>query len=226
MSGPSLVGIFGGTFDPIHCGHLQIAEQVRDAAGLSTVYFIPAGEPRLRNPPVASARDRVAMVSAAISDNPGFALDECEVRRQSVSYTIDTLRELKQRLGEHATLCFIIGTDAFQKLPGWHEWQALFGLCHFIIADRPGYRLAAPDTGALSDRVLEEACAGRRISVAKDLEKTSSGLIFVAPTTLTDISSTTIRARIGAGKSIRYLVPDAILDYIDNHHLYANPGAL
>ena len=166
------------------------------------------------------------MVSAAISDNPGFVLDECEVRRQNVSYTIDTLRELKQRLGEHATLCFIIGADAFQKLTGWHEWRALFGLCHFIIADRPGYRLAAPDTGVLSDKVLEEACAGRRISAVEGLGKTSSGLIFVAPTTLTDISSTTIRARIDAGKSIRYLVPDTTLDYINNHQLYTNPGAV
>jgi nicotinate-nucleotide adenylyltransferase len=226
MSGSPLIGIFGGTFDPVHVGHLQIAEQIRDAAGLNAVYFIPAGEPRLRSAPVASARDRSAMVSAAIKSNPGFLLDECEITRRDTSYTIDTLRELKQRLGEHTTLCFIIGADAFQKLAGWRDWEELFRLCHFIIADRPGHHLATPGNRMLSDKILEAACAERWVLAADDLRKAPDGLIFVAPATLTDISSTTIRARIDAGKSIRYLVPDTTLDYINNHQLYTKPGAV
>lgn len=226
MPGSPLIGIFGGTFDPVHVGHLQIAEQIREAAGLSKVYFIPAGEPRLRSAPVASARDRSAMVSAAIRSNPAFILDECEITRQDTSYTIDTLRELKCRLGEHITLCFIIGADAFQKLTGWRNWEDLFGLCHFIIADRPGHPLTTTGNRMLSDKLLEAACAERWVLAADDLRKVSSGLIFVAPATLTDISSTTIRARLDAGKSIRYLVADTTLDYINNHQLYTKPGAV
>ncbi|MBA4142495.1 MAG: nicotinate-nucleotide adenylyltransferase [Nitrosospira sp.] len=214
-----LVGIFGGTFDPVHYGHLRIAEEIAEMTGLSEMRFIPAGIPRLRSNPVAVPHHRVAMVRLAIQGNPVFMLDEREVRQHEVSRSVKTLRELKQELGERAILCFVTGADAFMQLPHWHSWRELFTLCHFIVAARPGHPLASHrDT---LPQKLKEECVPRWVSNGDSLKHASSGLIFIAPTTLLDISATLVRARIAAGKSIRYLVPDAVLDYIAVNHLYS-----
>ena len=218
-AGPRLTGIFGGTFDPIHYGHLRMAEEVAEMTGLGEIRFLPAAIPRLRLPPVATIEHRVAMVRKAIQGNSRFILDEREVHRHGLSYSIDSLRELKQELGESVILCFVTGADAFVKLPEWHSWRELFGLCHFIIAARPGHVLIA-NHGALPWELKEE-CAQRWVSDADELGHAPGGFIFIAPTTLLDISATHIRARIAAGKSIRYLIPDTILDYISANHLYS-----
>jgi nicotinate-nucleotide adenylyltransferase len=129
------------------------------------------------------------------------------------------LRELKQELGENVILCFVVGADAFMKLSDWHRWRELFRLCHFIIAARPGHALmTALDTLPLT---LKEECAQRWVSTADELGNASCGLIFIAPTTLLDISATRIRARIATGKSVRYLLPDAALNYIAANQLYS-----
>ncbi len=214
-----LIGIFGGTFDPIHYGHLRVAEEVVETAGLKEMRFVPAAIPRLRRAPVASLQDRAAMVRVAIRGNSRFILDEREIRRLGVSYSVESLREFKQELGECVILCFITGADAFMKLAEWHSWRELFGLCHFIIAARPGHALITNrDT---LPQELKEECAQRWVSRPHSLKRASSGLIFVAPTTLLDISATIIRARITAGKSIRYLIPDAAIDYIAANQLYS-----
>lgn len=218
-TGSRLTGIFGGTFDPIHYGHLRMAEEIAEIASLREVYIVPAAAPRLRFPPVATVQHRVAMVRLAIQGNPRFVLDEREVRRRGASYSIDSLRELKQELGESVILCFVIGADAFMRLPEWHSWRELFGLCHFIVAARPGHALMV-NLDALPP-ALKEECAPRWVSEAGELGHAPGGLIFIAPTTLLDISSTRIRARIAAGKSIRYLLPDATLDYIATNRLYS-----
>lgn len=217
-AGPRLTGIFGGTFDPIHYGHLRVAEEMAEMTGLEEIRFLPAANPRLRHPPIATIGHRVAMVQQAIQGNSRFILDEREVRRSGSSYSFDSLRELKQELGENVILCFITGMDAFVKLPEWHRWRELFGLCHFIIAARPGHTLMA-DHGILP-RELEEECAQRWVSDADALGNTSGGLILIASTTLLDISATHIRAHIAAGKSIRYLTPDTVVEYISVNHLY------
>lgn len=221
-TGLPLIGIFGGTFDPIHYGHLRIAEEIAEMAGLKEMRFVPAGIPRLRHAPVASHQHRAAMVRVAIRGNSRFVLDEREIRRPGVSYSVESLREFKQELGECVILCFITGADAFMKLAEWHGWRELFGLCHFIIAARPGHALIT--NRETLPRELKEECAQRWVSGADSLKHASSGLIFIAPTTLLDISSTIIRARIAAGKSIRYLIPDAALDYITANHLYSGEG--
>lgn len=218
-AGPRLIGIFGGTFDPIHYGHLRAAEEIAEMAGLREIRFLPAAIPRLRHPPVATIGHRVAMVRHAIQGNSRFILDEREVHRHGLSYSIDSLRELKRELGESAILCFVTGADAFVKLPEWHSWRELFGLCHFIIAARPGHALMS--NRDMLPRELEEECAQRWVSDANALGNAPGGFIFIAPTTLLDISATHIRARIAAGKSIRYLTPDTILDYISANHLYS-----
>lgn len=215
----SLIGVFGGTFDPIHYGHLRIAEEIAEMIGLREMRFVPAGSPRLRSAPAASRQHRAAMVRLAIQSNSRFILDEREITRPGVSHTVDSLREIKQELGENVVLCFITGTDAFMKLEGWHDWRELFGLCHFIIAARPGHALATMHDAL--PRELKGECVQRWVSTMDSLRHASSGLIFIAPTTLLDISATTIRACVAAGKSTRYLIPEPVLNYIAANHLYS-----
>jgi nicotinate-nucleotide adenylyltransferase len=190
--------------------------------GLREMRFIPAARPRLRRAPTASLQHRVEMVRLAIQGNSRFILDEREAQRGGVSYSVESLRELKQELGNGVILCFITGADAFMKLAEWHSWRELFGLCHFIIAARPGhmletYRDALP-------RELKEECASRWVSNGNSLKQATGGSIFIARTTLLDISATVIRVRIAARKSIRYLTSDAVLDYISANHLYLGKG--
>ncbi|SCX39236.1 nicotinate-nucleotide adenylyltransferase [Nitrosospira sp. Nsp1] len=218
----SLIGIFGGTFDPIHYGHLRIAEEIAEMIDVRKMHFIPAGCPRLRHSPEASLQHRAAMVGLAIQSNARFILDEREIRRPGVSYTVESLRELKQELGKDVALCFVTGADAFMNLAAWHNWRELFGLCHFIIAARPGHMLTVnPD---ILPKELNAECARRWVSSVDSLKHATSGMIFIAQTTLLDISATVIRARVAAGKSIRYLMPDAALDYIAANHLYSEKG--
>ena len=216
----SSIGVLGGTFDPIHYGHLRIAEEITEMAGLQQMRFIPAGLPRLRNAPVAAMGHRIEMTRLAIDDNRKFVLDEREVKREGASYTVESMRELRQESGPGTTLCFIIGADAFQKLVEWQDWRELFQLCHFIIAVRPGHALGL----GRSDLPLElgNEYAERLTMSAENLKHAPGGLILVAQTTLLDISATLIRERVATGKSIRYLVPDAIRDYIAANRLYRN----
>jgi nicotinate-nucleotide adenylyltransferase len=213
-----LTGVFGGTFDPIHYGHLRVAEEIAEMLSLQEMRFLPAGRPRLREAPVAPSRDREAMVRIAIGSNPGFILDEREARSPGVSYSVETLRELKWELGGDSVLCFIVGADAFTRLAQWHKWREIFGLCHLIIVRRPGHA-ANMNRDNLSPE-LRETCADRWVASPDDLKTVRSGLIFLAPTTLLDISATAIRTRISSGKSVRYLLPDATRDYIAANYLY------
>ena len=214
-----LIGIFGGTFDPIHYGHLRAAEEIGEIADLPEIRFIPAGMPRLRASPVAPLGHRVAMVHLAIQNNPRFKLDEREVQREGISRTVESLREMKQEL-KGVGLCFITGADAFSKLAEWHSWRELFQLCNFIVAARPGRALRMHRDELPGE--LKDECAGRWVSGADSLRQTPSGLIFMAPTTLLDISATSIRSRVAEGKSLRYLVPDPVLNYIAANQLYSD----
>ena len=217
-SGAPLVGIFGGTFDPIHYGHLRVAEEIVETVGLQKMYFVPAGMPRLRHSPVASSQHRVEIVRLAIQKNPDFVLDEREIYRDGVSYSIDTVREFKQEFGEEVRLCFILGADAFIKLPEWNNWKELFNLCHFIVSTRPGYSLTL--IKELLSKELREECSQRWVSNTESLRKDTSGLIFIASTTMLDISATSIRAHIAAGRSVRHLVPSVTVNYISENKLY------
>ena len=214
----SLMGIYGGTFDPIHYGHLRIAEELNETLGFSKLVFVPSGSPLLRNAPIASKYHRVAMLSAAIQDNETFLLDEREVERDGESYSVVTLREFRKEAGNECALCFIMGSDVFLNLSKWHCWLEMFELCHVIIAERPGY-LSTFNNKMPSE--LTEALMTRQTSSIDDLKGSSHGLIFVAPTTLQDISATVIRESIAANQSIRYLTPDAVLEYIKTNRLYS-----
>ena len=213
-----LVGIFGGTFDPIHYGHLRIAEEIVETVGLQRMYFVPAGIPRLRHTPVASPKHRVEIVRLAIQKNPAFVLDDREIYRDGVSYSIDSVCEFKQEFGEEVRLCLVLGVDAFIKLSEWDNWKELFNLCHFIISTRPGYVLTS--INELLPKELREECSQRWVSSTESLRKDSSGLIFIASTTMLDISATSIRAHIAVWRSVRYLVPDIAVNYISANKLY------
>lgn len=217
----SLTGIYGGTFDPIHYGHLRIAEELVDILELNHLSFLPAGQPRLRLPPFVTGKHRVAMLQEAIRGNTRFSVDDREVRRPGDTYSVESLREIRQEYetNESVALCFVIGADAFIKLPYWYRWRELFELCHLIIVNRPGsdpirYPSDLPEE-------LRNICQDRWVTMADELKNSPLGLIFTASTILLDISSTKIRNIIASGKSARYLLPEPVLNYIDEHGFYA-----
>lgn len=214
----SLTGIYGGTFDPIHYGHLRIAEELLDLTGLEKIIFVPSGEPRLREKPAASKTQRAEMVKLAIQGNERFAIDEREVNRNGVSVTVQSLREFRRDAGVDTALCFILGMDAFSKIDQWFEWRELFTLCHLIVVARPGYLSIAEERNW--SVAVEAEFAARGVIDAGDLARESSGLIYAAKTSLLDISASRIRALTAAGKSIRYLLPESVNDYIKHNKLY------
>ncbi len=218
MTHLALVGIYGGTFDPVHFGHLRVAEELVNDVAFDRFFFVPAGEPRLRDMPVASKTQRVRMVELAIQDNPGFLLDAREIKREGVSRTVETLREYQAEYGGDAALCLIIGADSFLKMHQWCNWQEVFELCHLIIVNRPGSVLLQNKSNLPEE--IQHVCVSRWTACPTSLASQPYGLIYVAPTTLLDISATHIRAMVAAGKSIRYLLPDAVSNYIKTHQLY------
>jgi nicotinate-nucleotide adenylyltransferase len=210
------LGVFGGTFDPIHYGHLRLAEELAEAVGLERVLFIPAGQPPHRGAPRTAATHRLEMVRRAIAGNPRFVLDAREVERTAPSYTVDTLSALRAELGESRRLWLLLGADAFLGLPTWHEWRRLFDLAHLAVADRPGAGLMQSD--ALSEPLKGEV-RGRQ--VADGTAAGPAGSVLLRSMTPLDISATAIRDSLARQRSVRYLLPDAVLDYIQEQKLYA-----
>ena len=209
------IGVFGGTFDPVHYGHLRTAYEMLQALRLREVRFVPAGDPPHREPPRVAARQRLELVRAAVADQPGFVVDDREVRRGGPSYTVLTLSELR---AEHpaAPLCLVVGMDAFRGLPTWHRWQELLDLAHVVAAPRPGW--VAPTDGPLAE-LLET----RRAGSVETLHARAAGCLYVQPVTQMEISSTELRGLLAAGRDPRYLVPDAVRDAIVRTGCYSVP---
>lgn len=195
----SRLGIMGGTFDPIHIGHLVAAEEALSQYGLDEVVFIPAGSPWMKDHAVAApSEDRYMMTFAAIASNPDFSVSRMEIEREGATHTIDTLRRLHEERGEDTELFFITGADAVLELPEWKEPEEVLRLARVIAATRPGYDLSA----------LEEGGSAHHLNVS----------VMLVPALA--ISSTDIRARAKEGKPIRYLVTDPVVDYIAKAGLY------
>jgi nicotinate-nucleotide adenylyltransferase len=214
-----VLGLFGGTFDPPHVAHLRLALEARESLGLNQVCFIPAGNPTLRDAPACHATDRLAMVERAVADTPGFSVDAAEVQAvDAPSYTIDTLERLRRLHGPQRPLVLLIGADAFARLESWQRWRDLFALAHFAVATRPGHELNVGDGASALDAEFRA-----RLGSAPDLGAAPAGRIVPFAITALEISATAIRRRLAAGLSARYLVPDAVLDYIDSHQLYRTP---
>lgn len=212
------IGLLGGTFDPIHYGHLRLAEEMGEALGLAEVRVLPTGTPPHRAAPAAAAPQRLAMVRLAVAGNPRLVVDEHEIGKTTPCYMVDTLTELRGELGGERPLILFVGADAFLGLTGWHDWHLLVELAHLAVAHRPGF---APATWeAAMPPALRDELHGRRAGAAADLHSAPAGRIFIHEITQLDISASRVRALVGAHRSARYLVPDAVLDYIDHHHLY------
>ena len=209
------IGVFGGTFDPIHLGHLRTAHELRTALGLAEVRFVPCRLPPHRPPAVAPEALRLRMLEAALADLPGFRVDDRELRRPGLSYMADTLTSLRTEVGDRP-LCLLLGLDAFLGLPTWHRWRDLTGLAHIVVARRPG-------VGQPIDGEAGELLKSRGSNRAADLAGAPAGRVLVRDVTQLEISSSAIRALVADGGDPRFLVPDAVLELIAKTHIYANP---
>lgn len=214
MTGSPLVVLYGGTFDPVHNGHLAIARAAAQTLGYP-VRLMPAADPPHRPAPGASARQRAEMLDLAVAGDDALCVDRRELERDGPSFTVLTLRELRA-VEPEAPVALLVGADSFIGLPGWREWQALFGLAHLVIADRPGDAWR-PDAlpGALA-----AAVAGRWAAGPAELAAAPAGKVLALRQPLHHVSATDLRARIAAGRPWRHLVPAAVADYIQAEGLY------
>jgi len=205
----SKVGLFGGSFNPIHVGHLALAEGAREALALDAVVFIPAGQPPHKDcRMLAPGPDRLRMVELAIADNPGFEVWDYEVHRPAVTYTIDTVRAWKAGHAPDDRVVFLIGADTICELASWKDVDLLLRECELVPVARPGWQAVVPPELArrVGDREAAALCS-RMIRVP-----------------LVDVCSTDLRRRIAAGLSVRYLLPDSVAEYIRSRRLYAKAG--
>ncbi len=205
------IGLMGGTFDPIHLGHLRSAWEVSQQLGLNEMHFVPSAIPVHRPQPVASAEQRVAMVKAAVEPISGWQVNDCELRRQKPSYTVDTLLDLRATLGDEHEFWFLMGSDAFEGLLSWHRWQAVLSLTNLAVMVRAG-------------------CQPRCCSQLQQLLNTplnpeqTSGQVKLVEVTALAISATQIRAELASNQLPRFLVSESVLEYIQEHNIYGYKG--
>jgi nicotinate-nucleotide adenylyltransferase len=208
------IGILGGTFDPVHLGHLRTAVEVIERCRLSSLRLMPCGMPPHRPPPVAGADLRLRMLRAALAGEPRLAVDERELQRPGPSYMVDSLASLRAEFGTRG-LCLVLGADAFLGLPSWKRWREICDLAHLIVLRRPGCEIQV-------DGELRDLLAARASDDITALHRAAAGVIRIEPVTQLDISSSAIRALVAAGDDPRYLVPDAVRDIILSTGCYRN----
>lgn len=210
------IGLLGGTFDPVHFAHLRLAVEALEQLPLASVRWIPSGQPGHRGAPAAGVEHRLAMLRLAIADEPRFALDDADARSAVRTFTVNTLARLRVELGAGVPLVLIIGADQLLALDTWREWKRLFQFAHIAVAERPRFEIRP---GVLAGELAAEH-ARRSIAPAGFATAPAGGIATFRMTPL-DISASAIRADIAAGRSARYLLPDAVLDYIASHRLYS-----
>ena len=197
------LALFGGTFDPVHLGHLRVAWEAAEFLD-AEVRLMPANVPPHRPQPVASAAQRLAMLRAALRGQDRLLLDDRELHRKGPSYTVDTLVGLREEIGATRPVVLLVGADAWSGLPGWHRWQELFGLAHIGVLTRAGHEAREPDE-------LQQQVATRRTSSTADLLAAPAGRVIDIRVSALEISATEVRNELAAGRQPRYLVPDALL---------------
>lgn len=203
-------GIFGGTFDPIHNGHIETVSSVTDSCLLQGVRFIPSFIPPHRDQPGASAQHRLAMTRLGIGDDARFCADSRELERETTSYTFDTVKSLQREYPTH-DYCFILGIDALLGVESWYRWQALLDAVHLLVMARPGWDIPSPAPPWLQQRQVQRL---------EELQEHSAGHILFVPVEPNPVSATQVRERIACGQSIEDLVPAAVASYINTHRLY------
>lgn len=213
------LGIFGGTFDPVHYGHLRLAEESIERLALGGIRWIPAGNPPHRDTPQVTAAQRLSMVLRSTADNSRFSVDASEVQAAEPSYTVHTLERLRRELGHERPLVLLVGADAFAGLSSWYRWREILALAHVAVSHRPGFPIAADRLPAELGEVFDE----HRQHYSSALKAAPAGAIVTFAMTQLAISATQIRQLLADGLSARYLLPDTVLDYISSHSLYRNP---
>lgn len=219
---PAPLAILGGTFDPIHFAHLRLAEELAESFGLQEVRFLPAAVPPHRSAPRTTPEQRRAMVLLAIEGNPRFRLDDRELKRPGASYTFDTLSEIRREI-DTRPLCLLMGADAFALFATWHRWQEILELAHVVVARRPGYPLE--ELAASLPTPLRDVYLRRHAPDARTLHLEPAGRIFTHEMTGLDVSATALRTLIARHGSLRYLMPDPVIAYIESQGLYKDPNA-
>lgn len=212
MSRRRLIGLFGGTFDPVHIGHLRMALELKQRLGMDEMRLVPCHIPPHRQSPTASAEQRLAMVELALAHCPDLIVDRLELQNPEPSYSLNTLRSLRKQLGPEPALCLAMGMDSLASLPGWYGWEELLGLAHIAVAARPGSAL--PEEGIIRDFVA------RRQGSADRLRDRPAGSIVIEELSLLPISATAIRDQVRRGESAQFLVPDSVWAYILRNELY------
>ena len=214
---PSPLGLFGGTFDPIHFGHLRLATEVAEAFRLEQVIFLPAGLPYHRGRTAHATNDqRLTMVKLATARDARFDVDDRELRREGPTYTYDTLVEIRKERGPDTPLVFLTGSDAFGRIDTWHRWTELFDLAHFVIAIRAGDETwQSKGPGAFPKEAWPRITLNQR-----EMLSAPSGKVMTFFMTSIAISSTAVRTLAGEGASIRYLTPDPVVEFVRSHDLY------
>ncbi|WP_167335134.1 nicotinate-nucleotide adenylyltransferase [Pseudomonas alkylphenolica] len=210
------IGVLGGTFDPVHIGHLRSALEVAEVLALDELRLMPNARPPHRGTPQVSAQDRLEMVRCAVEGVPTLSVDARELARDTPSYTIETLELMRAELAASDQLFLLLGWDAFCGLPSWHRWEELLQHCHILVLQRPDADVEPPDA-------LRNLLAARSVSDPQALAGPAGQIAFVWQTPLA-VSATQIRQLLASGKSVRFLVPDAVLAYIDAHNLYRAPN--
>jgi nicotinate-nucleotide adenylyltransferase len=202
-----MIGILGGTFDPIHYGHLRTALDVQQALGLEEIRLIPLRDPPHRAQPHSTPEQRLEMTRAAAQNEPLFRVDERELQREGKSYSVDTLRSLRAELGPALPLCLLVGTDAFKGFPSWHQPEEILKLAHLVVMQRPG----EPHPAIYSEHTLSDPQA---------LRQRPAGSVYYLTVTQLQISATAIRKMVHQGKSPRFLLPESVLAIIERDRLY------
>lgn len=207
------IGILGGTFDPIHLGHMRLALELYEALNLASVHITPCYQPVHRKLPIASPEQRLAMIECAVADEPALVTDAREINRKGPSYMIDTLLDFRAEMPS-TPLCLLLGIDAFLGFTSWHRWNDILNQAHIIVAHRPQYQL--PSTGIIADLLKE-----RLQHDISYIHENHSGGILLRPITALEISASDIRKQIAMGRNPRYLLPDGVYDYIKRHGTYS-----
>lgn len=212
------IGLFGGTFDPVHLGHLRLATELAEAFRLERVVFIPAGLPYHRGRDAhATNEERLTMLKLATARDPRFDVDDRELRRQGPTYSYDTLAELRRERGPDATLVFLAGSDAFAKIDTWHRWTELFELAHFAVAIRGD----DPEWAKQGPGCIPRAIWPRITLNLREMLSAPSGKVMTFAMTPLAISSSALRELVARGASIRYLTPDPVVEFVRSHRIYS-----
>lgn len=210
---PAPLGLFGGTFDPVHFGHLAPIKQAAVQTGIDCVLLIPCFVSPLKTSPKVSTVHRLAMLKLACQDEPLFEVDDRELKRQQPSYTVDTLLQLRSER-PNTPLCFFMGMDSLVSLNNWHRWQDILKLCHIIVCRRSGYENHMPE-------VIKALISKHQTNDNKDLSNALAGHIFIAETDMLNISATDIRRKLAKGETLQTLLPPSVIAYIQQHKLYS-----